>query len=302
VKKTLVSVTFCFLMAVSYGHGQTFEINGQSPESTANTAKAPRQGGQSEAIGWGSSIEVGRLSRAAEQALAQGNAASAADYAERAVKAAPQNNRLWFLLGYTTRMAGRYQKSVDAYQRGLRSEPGSVEGLSGLAQTYMRLGKSDEAKKLLMQVIAANPRRPVDLAMAGELFVQSGDLQRGTGLLERAEAMQPSAHTEVILATAYMKMKQPERAKALLDRARTRGGRSADVFRAVANYYREQRDYDAAIRILNEIAHKTPDLQAEVAYTFAMSGDKKAAADTYVKAANQAPKDLKLQLSAANPS
>jgi tetratricopeptide (TPR) repeat protein len=196
-------------------------------------------------------------------------------------------------------MAGRYQLSVDAYRRGLSAEPGSIEGLSGLAQTFMRLGKTEEAKRLLMQVIAANPRRPVDLAMAGELFVQSGDLQRGVDLLQHAEAMRPSAHTEVLLATAFMKMKQPQRAKELLDRARVRGGNSADVFRAVANYYREQRDYNAAVETLNQIPNKTPDLLAEIGYTYAVAGDKRAAAKTYIKAADRAPADLKIQLSAA---
>jgi tetratricopeptide (TPR) repeat protein len=286
-------------MAVPSSRGQTFEIGGQPQTSSPDSSKTPKKGAPTAGIGWGNSIEVGRLSRAAEQALARGNAGAAADYAERAVKAAPQDNRLWFLLGYTARMAGRYQQSVDAYQHGLWGEPNSVEGLSGLAQTYLRMGRSAEAKSLLMQVIAANPRRAVDLAMAGELLVQSGELQRGADLLQRAESIQPGAHTEVILATVYMKMKQPDRAKALLERARARGGRNADVFRAVANYYREQRDYGAAIDILKQIPGKSPDLQAELAYTYAMAGDKKASADTYARAADQAPKDDRLQLSAA---
>ena len=73
------------------------------------------------------------------------------------------------------------------------------------------MGKADEAKKLLLQVIAANPRRATDLAMAGELFMQSGDLPRAQNLLERSEAVKPSSHAELLLAVAYMKGKQPTR-------------------------------------------------------------------------------------------
>ena len=29
-------------------------------------------------------------------------------------------------------------------------QPNSVEGLSGMAQTYIRMGKADEAKKILL--------------------------------------------------------------------------------------------------------------------------------------------------------
>jgi tetratricopeptide (TPR) repeat protein len=301
VNRTLAVVTFCSLLAVASNQGQTFEINGQPPQAPSTASKS-KQGSPSSAqgIGWGSSIEVGRLSRAAEQALAHGNAGAAADYAARAVKAAPQDNRLWFLLGYTARMAGRNQQSIDAYQHVLAGEPNSVEGLSGLAQTYMRAGRSADAKALLLRVLAANPRRPIDLAMAGELFVQSGEFQRGVDLLQRAEAMRPDAHTELILAGAYLRMKQPERAKVLLDSARARGGKSNDVLRAIANYYREQRDYAAAIKSLNEVSRKTPDVLAEIGYTYAAAGDKKAAADTYVRAAGMAPNDVKIQLSAAD--
>jgi tetratricopeptide (TPR) repeat protein len=302
VKKRLIVAIFCSLLVLPKLAAQTFEINGQPPESAGKPATSVPKGSasNSEGIGWGSSIEVGRLSRAAEQALAHGNAIAAAGYAQRAVQAAPQNNKLWFLLGYTSRLAGRYQQSIDAYQRGLRNEPNSVEGLSGLAQTYMRAGNTEEAKRLLLRVLASNPHRPMELAMAGELFLRSGDFQRGADLLRRSEAMRPSVHTEVMLATAYMKMKQPQRAKELLDRARARGGNNAAVFRAIASYYREQHDYPAAIDILNAVPRKTPDLLAEIGYTYQLSGDKKNAAETYIKAAGQAPRDAKIQLSAAS--
>ena len=115
----------------------------------AHLPKLPQQlpegataGGTDTGIGWGNSIEVGRLSRAAEEALKRGNYAAAADYAQRALNAAPQATHLWFLLGYTARLAGRYPQSIDAYERGLRAQPNSVEGLSGLAQTYLRMGRA----------------------------------------------------------------------------------------------------------------------------------------------------------------
>ena len=98
--------------------------------------------------------------------LRRGNPAAAADYAQRAVNAAPQDNKLWFLLGYTSRLAGRYQTSVEAYQHGLQTAPGNADGMSGLAQTYARMGRTDDAKRLLSQVIRANPNRTNDLLIA----------------------------------------------------------------------------------------------------------------------------------------
>ena len=64
-------------------------------------------------------------------------------------QAAPNDPQLWFLLGYAARLNGRYQQSVDAYTRGLRMSPSSPEGLSGLAQDYSLMGRTEEAERLL---------------------------------------------------------------------------------------------------------------------------------------------------------
>jgi len=127
VKKKLVSIAFCSLLLFPAAVlAQTFEVPGQTPEAPQNQKKSQQKPGQksgktaakaSEGIGWGSSIEVGRMARAAQEALKHGNPAQAANFAERAVNAAPQDAKLWFLLGYTSRLAGRNQQSLAAYQR-----------------------------------------------------------------------------------------------------------------------------------------------------------------------------------------
>ena len=144
------------LLLVSFGLGQTFEINGQG-STASNTPKKSRPAKKGTApsadtgMGWGSSIEVARQARAAQQALDKGNYRGAADFAERAAKVAPQNSDFWFLLGYSARLAGRYPTSVDAYNRGLALRPSSIQGLSGLAQTYARMGQNDKAKALWVE-------------------------------------------------------------------------------------------------------------------------------------------------------
>ena len=141
VKKSS-SVLICSLLAVCSAalvSAQTFEIGGEqqqhantpSSESTKKNVKSdqknakPDQGSGGQ-LGWGSSIEVGRNARAAEDALRRGNPSTAADFAARAVKAAPQDAKLWFLLGYTSRLAGRFEQSLQAYDEGLRVRPGRV--------------------------------------------------------------------------------------------------------------------------------------------------------------------------------
>jgi tetratricopeptide (TPR) repeat protein len=285
---------------------QTFEVNGQSPNTSQSAAKSGKRAASSATpsssggIGWGSSIEVGRFARAAESALAKGDATTATTYAERAVQAAPQDAKLWFMLGYASRLAGHYDKSLQAFQHGLKLQPGSIDGLSGMAQTYARMGQLNEAKRLLMQVIAANPKRDNDLLVAGELFMQTSDVPKGLELLQRAENMRPSAHAELLMAVGYMKMKQPDKAKELLDRAKRRSPNNVDIFRAVANYYREVHDYPQAISTLRHSPKMTPEVMADLAYSYELAGDTKQSAAAYSKAADAQPKQISLQLSAAN--
>ncbi|HXB22924.1 MAG TPA: tetratricopeptide repeat protein [Candidatus Solibacter sp.] len=292
---------------------QTFEINGQSSDrpkqdqkkkgkSTPSAQDLPANGRQSPSGGlggYGGSIEGVRFSRAATDALKKGNYGAAMNYAQRLTEHQPNDANAWVLLGYSARLAGKYQISLDAYKRGLELSSRSVDALSGMAQTYMRMGKADEAKRLLLEVIAANPRRATDLAMAGELFIQTGDLAQGTNLLERSEAMQPSSHAELLLAIAYMKQKEPQKAKQLLDKARARNPKSAEIFRAVAQFYRETHDYKSAIETLKQAPRKDADLLAELGYTYELAGMKKESADTYEKAAAMAPKVINIQLAAA---
>lgn len=302
-KKSPLILSFVCGVALSLGSAaQTFEVGGQPQEKNTPASKAgqrPAATGGSE-IGWGSSIEVGRVARAAEDALRRGNYAAAATYAKRAVDAAPQDAKLWFMYGYTSRMAGRYRDALTGYRQGLQRMPGNIDGLSGLAQTYERMGNVDEAKKLLLQVLQQNPNRVGDLMVAGELFIRSGDTQQGLNYLQRAESIKPSAHVEVMMAMAYLKMKQPQRAKQLLEQAKARDPKNTDIFRAVANYYRENRQYKEAIATLRSAPRMKPEVLADLAYTFEMAGELKNAATTYARVADQEAKNIGFQLSAAS--
>src|SRR5437016_3514851 len=284
---------------------QTFEI---SPSGTAPTAPAkkkskaaPNQSAPAEnGIGWGSGIEVARQARAAQQALQKNDYAAAVNYATRAANAAPQNPALWFLLGYSARMAGRYQVSLDAYQLGLKLQPSSIQGLSGLAQTYAKAGRQAEAQDTLQKVLAANPKSVTDLQLAGELSLSS-DAGTALQLLKRAEALQPSARSELLIARAYQRLNQPQESKQYLDRAQSRAPKDPDVLRAVASFYRDSHQYDVAIATLQKAVAlpKGRTALAELAYTYELAGKRKEAADTYAQAANSFAGDPGLQLSAA---
>ena len=308
-RRTLM-IAGCLLLGGGVAFAQTFEINGQSSTSSNSPAergkKAPGQtkAGTSRSdvgMGWGSSIEVARQARAAQQALDKGNYAAAMEYATRATRAAPQNPDFWFLLAYAARLAGRYSTSVDAYQKGLQEQPSSMQGLSGLAQTYAKMGKADEAEALLQKVLAASPRSTEDLRLAGELFLFQ-DPKQSLTYFSRAESIKPDARTELLLARAYQHLGDQRQSREWLDRARNRAPNNPEVLRSVAGLLRDSGQYDQAISILKSISRKDTDSLTELAYTYQVAGRKKEAADTYLQAADSAKGRLDIQLNAAQAS
>ncbi|MBZ5664385.1 MAG: tetratricopeptide repeat protein [Acidobacteriia bacterium] len=280
---------------------QTFDVNGQTSSSTSpapSKKRAALPGRNETGMGWGASIEVAREARAAQTALQHGDAAGATAHAQRAVNAAPQNPDLWFTLAYAARLSGQYSLSVDAYRRGLALKPSSVEGLSGLAQTYARMGRNAEAQQTLEQVLAANPKSDVDLQLAGELLL-STDPKGALEYLRRSETAKASPRTELLLARAYERTGDGESAHRMLERARRSAPANPEVLRAVASYYRDTGQYHSAIRILEDLPTKEVSTLEELGYSYALAGDAHAAAHNYGAAASRAPRDIQVQLNAA---
>ncbi len=299
------SVRLAVLLVATAGAAQTFDVNGQTSPTTPAPSKkrgAPSNtkpsGNNGTGMGWGASIEVAREARAAQTELQHGHAGDAAMHAQRAVKAAPQNPDLWFTLAYAARLSGQYALSVDAYHRGLALKPSSVEGLSGLAQTYARMGRSAEAQQTLELVLAANPRSDLDLQLAGELLL-STDPKRAVEYLQRSEAVKATPRTELLLARAYERTGDGESAHKMLEKARRSAPTNPEVVRAVASYYRDTGQYEEAVRILEDLHTKDASTLAELGYSYALAGNAHAAAQSYGIAASRAPRDIEIQLNAA---
>ena len=286
---------------VGQSFSQTFDVGGGgNSASSQQTQKTPPsdtpQNGKD--FSWGSGIDVARQARAADAALKRNDYAAAVSYAEQAAKSAPQNPEIWFLLGYTARLAERYPLSIDSYNRGLKLQPNSARGLAGLAQTYAKMGRDKEAEQLLRRVVEANPKDANSLELAGELLLSS-DPKAALPLLQRAEALQPTAHSDLLIAHAYERLGQPEDSARFLNRAKSRAPRDPEVLRAVAGQYRDQGKYDEAIATLQAIPTKNSDVLAELAYTYQMAGKPQEAAALYSRLAKAAKGNLGLELSAA---
>ena len=277
---------------------QTYQVG---PDNTAKEKNPPAKGQQApqRQLGFGSNIQNARLAHAAEMALQRGDKALALDYAQRAAQSAPNDAQLWFLVGYAARLDGKYQLSATAFQRGLSIQPSSASGMSGLAQTYNQMGKTAEAEALLKKALAANPGQRDDLLVLADIYMHGGKYQDAIAPLMQAERVKPDARSELLLANSYQHLKQMDQANRYLEMAKHRAPNNPDVERSLAGFYRETGDYGKAIESLRAIRNPKPDVVAELAYTYSLDSKPEDAARLYAQAANAMPRDLNLQLSAA---
>jgi tetratricopeptide (TPR) repeat protein len=298
-RSNIQKIVLVFVLAVlaCVADAQTYNVapdTSKNPQPQTGPSQSPGQ-----PLGWGSNIQNARLARAAELALQHGDKALALDYAQRAAKATPNDPQLWFLLGYAARLNAKYQESVDAYSRGLRLTPSALDGLSGLGQTYSQMGRTEDAERLLKQVVASDSRRRDDAMLLGDLYIRSADYAEALDWLGRAERSQPSARSELLMALSYQHLNQMDLASRYLEMAKERDPNNPDVQRSMAGYYREAGNYPDAIAALQSIRMPKPDVLAELAYTYQLNGKLNESAGLYAKAANAAPKDMGLQLAAA---
>ena len=276
---------------------QTYQV-GTDASAKPQTQVDQRQT-ESPSLGWGSNIETARLARAAQLALQRGDDSLAVEYAQRAAQANSNDPQLWFLLGYAARLDGKFQLSESAYERGLRLSPASLDGLSGLAQTYSVSGRSTQAEHLLTQIVSSDPRRRNDVLLLGDLYMKAGDYTNAIVWLRRAESLQADARSELLLALSYQHLNNMDLASHYLQIAKHRDPANPDVQRSLASYYRENGNYDDAVAALKSIRNPKPEVVAELAYTCQLDGKLTESARLYSQAADATPRDLSLQLSAA---
>ncbi|HMB71892.1 MAG TPA: tetratricopeptide repeat protein, partial [bacterium] len=77
-------------------------------------------------------------------------------YRER-IRTHPNEIRAYIGLGYKAQRADEWEEALDWFQQALRIDPRAPDVLSGLYQTYVRLGRLPEAENVLERWLGYNP-------------------------------------------------------------------------------------------------------------------------------------------------
>ena len=96
--------------------------------------------------------------------------------------------------------ARRYESAAGVLKLTLEKDSSNLAVAAKLLQTYRRMGKTDEAERLLSEIQAAAPNSELFHVLRGDLFAVQGELEQALGSYRNAEKVKPRSHTTFRIA------------------------------------------------------------------------------------------------------
>jgi len=178
---------------------------------------------------------------------------------ENLLKVQPENAQglqLAGLIAYENRSDVQAQEYL---RKALQKVPGLDFGRRTLVLSYLRSGQPTKAVEALQPVLHGTETRTAWLSLAGNAYLQSGDVKTAEEYFQRAAKADPeNKQTQTALALARMRTGHTEEAFADLEQlAAEDKGISADMA-LIATHIR-QKQFDKALKAIANFEKKQPD-------------------------------------------
>lgn len=168
----------------------------------------------------------------------------------------PQGLQLAGLIAYDSRSDVQAQEYL---RKALQKVPGLDFARRTLVLSYLRSGQPAKAVEALQPVLQGSETRTAWLSLAGNAYMQSGDVKTAESYFQRAAKAEPeNKQTQTALALSRMRTGHAEEAFADLEQiAAEDKGASADMA-LIAAHVREKR-FDKALAAIANLEKKQPD-------------------------------------------
>ena len=138
---------------------------------------------------------------------------------------------LLFNIGECYDNLGDTARAEKYYNECLLRDPNDADGRHALAGMLVRLGRREEATRMVEGWLAREPQRAAAYAEDGWLWLQAGDLPRAQARLQQALELDPhEPRAQIELARLYEQMHRPDRAAALYERVLQRNPKQVRLY------------------------------------------------------------------------
>jgi tetratricopeptide (TPR) repeat protein len=138
----------------------------------------------------------------AEIAMSRDNKEAALNYYLHASSLNPEDEEIWFRVGYLQSQLDRYPDAVLSLQRSIALAPELTEAYTELAGIYVAQKSLGKARETLREGLDVNPDAADLLAALALVYLQGNDTRSAAKYLEQAEALDPE--DEMVQQTRQM--------------------------------------------------------------------------------------------------
>lgn len=195
----------------------------------------------------------------AQLAFGDKNYKAAREIAEQLLVAAPNNPRVLLLAGSAEFSQRQYTLAAGLFGRAVKAAPQSPVARQLLAQTLLRSGEPDKALEVLQPLLDSPGVDPGSLSLAGEAWLQTGDVKRSEAAFQRALKAAPTDN-RLRTAVAVTQLARGDTAPAIAQLeaiARVDSDGRADL--ALVSARLQQRDLKGALLAIDALEKKQPD-------------------------------------------
>jgi tetratricopeptide (TPR) repeat protein len=177
-------------------------------------------------------IEASYFFNTATLAYKEGDNQKAIEYYGRALDLQPSNTRLFCRIGRSYTNLGDFQAAIDAFGKVLTKEPQNTEALRGMAAAY-RYTDLDSSIEFARRATDADPNDYESLDYLGLLYRDRMQIDQAIEAHQRSSKLHPRPETDFFLSLLFVKKKDIERAKLMMQSANVglRDAQAADRVR-----------------------------------------------------------------------
>lgn len=183
---------------------------------------------------------------------------SAGELTQVLLRFAPDSPVFLELSGVVKYEQGSYIQAEADLAKALQAQPQLMLARSALIQTYLRTGQQSKAIEALQPVMSELETRPQLQALAGEVYLQTGDLKRAEEYLSKAAKLDPKDVTKKTrLAQTHLAQGNESVAFTELEQiASGDSGSLADL--ALIASYLQKNDAERALKAIGNLEKKQP--------------------------------------------
>lgn len=184
---------------------------------------------------------------------------SARDLSQQLLKMAPQNDRVLQLAGAVEYQLNSFLQAETYLSKAVSLSPELLLARRLLTVTYLRTGQAAKALATLLPVLSKEPVDPTLYSIAGEVYLQNGDVKNASDYFEKSAKLDPkNGKKRTALALTHMMSGNAESAfNELNEIANSDTGVAADM--ALISVHLRRQELDKALKAVDGLERKQPE-------------------------------------------